>query len=721
MADTSEDIYHSSRHPVPAGNTHAPQTTLDSDNGYRAAAPYDRPVQRVPQHGYSEVPLGSPHQQQHQQQPLRNPVSHVTQYGLSYQGGGRHDYQGAPAAHTRFIKQASDRSSVSGGDGAVMASHGRDDGTASLPPPGSSSLQEDLYSTGTFQSHQLYGDGRPRTTASSSSGSSSSDGRHHVPSVLSSSYDASGYRALDHARQQYQPAGTAPAASHLPRDQYGAFPHSRNISVQAYRSGEKGTAHDVPVAQQRYTQWPASVQEPLVVERAAGHSAPSHDSNPGAHVFSSEGQCSYQGASGSGSGGPAVHTSQSQTAPRPAVTLGDDVEERRRRLDDEEETVKQHRQMLKDERSELDALRLRLHERARDLEEREAGVDRRGEEIAKTNASFGVRQAEFAAQKKEHEELLATDIRLEKEIAKARQRRDDIKQEVTSLETRKSDLLEEITSQGRILCDLEEKNQKLRGQGTATVDEALTGLVPTRSTLAQPAHGPNSARPPTSQRSPLHGTSAIGAMSHSPHSSPASKPKPPSGAGAYMASAGAGVGAQTYNYLPANLQAMYASGEQWDTMSPKARDDYIAAQLRAHQSLEEEKESELVALQLQQEEQEEATRRGALTAESLARKELEDRERLKREKNDRELRDFQMAQQLEEDERRKNRQEEEQKAKQRQEHQRREQQRQEQQRQESEQVAVRESQENALPDISLPSEPESIDAIRSRLSRIQPS
>eukprot|EP00117_Sycon_ciliatum_P001230 scpid29152/ scgid2452/ len=717
MADTSEDIYHSSRHPVPAGNTHAPQTTLDSDNGYRAAAPYDRPVQRVPQHGYSEVPLGSPHQQQHQQQPLRNPVSHVTQYGLSYQGGGRHDYQGAPAAHTRFIKQASDRSSVSGGDGAVMASHGRDDGTASLPPPGSSSLQEDLYSTGTFQSHQLYGDGRPRTTASSSSGSSSSDGRHHVPSVLSSSYDASGYRALDHARQQYQPAGTAPAASHLPRDQYGAFPHSRNISVQAYRSGEKGTAHDVPVAQQRYTQWPASVQEPLVVERAAGHSAPSHDSNPGAHVFSSEGQCSYQGASGSGSGGPAVHTSQSQTAPRPAVTLGDDVEERRRRLDDEEETVKQHRQMLKDERSELDALRLRLHERARDLEEREAGVDRRGEEIAKTNASFGVRQAEFAAQKKEHEELLATDIRLEKEIAKARQRRDDIKQEVTSLETRKSDLLEEITSQGRILCDLEEKNQKLRGQ----VDEALTGLVPTRSTLAQPAHGPNSARPPTSQRSPLHGTSAIGAMSHSPHSSPASKPKPPSGAGAYMASAGAGVGAQTYNYLPANLQAMYASGEQWDTMSPKARDDYIAAQLRAHQSLEEEKESELVALQLQQEEQEEATRRGALTAESLARKELEDRERLKREKNDRELRDFQMAQQLEEDERRKNRQEEEQKAKQRQEHQRREQQRQEQQRQESEQVAVRESQENALPDISLPSEPESIDAIRSRLSRIQPS
>ena len=78
------------------------------------------------------------------------------------------------------------------------------------------------------------------------------------------------------------------------------------------------------------------------------------------------------------------------------------------------------------------------------------------------------RQAEFAAQKKEHEELLATDIRLEKEIAKARQRRDDIKQEVTSLETRKSDLLEEITSQGRILCDLEEKNQKLRGQGTAT-------------------------------------------------------------------------------------------------------------------------------------------------------------------------------------------------------------------------------------------------------------
>ena len=80
-----------------------------------------------------------------------------------------------------------------------------------------------------------------------------------------------------------------------------------------------------------------------------------------------------------------------------------------------------------------------------------------------------------------------------------------------------------------------------------------------------------------------------------------------------------------------------------------------------------------------------------------------------------------MAQQLEEDERRKNRQEEEQKAKQRQEHQRREQQRQEQQRQESEQVAVRESQENALPDISLPSEPESIDAIRSRLSRIQPS
>eukprot|EP00117_Sycon_ciliatum_P048548 scpid28710/ scgid2452/ len=717
MADTSEDIYHSSRHPVPAGNTHAPQTTLDSDNGYRAAAPYDRPVQRVPQHGYSEVPLGSPHQQQHQQQPLRNPVSHVTQYGLSYQGGGRHDYQGAPAAHTRFIKQASDRSSVSGGDGAVMASHGRDDGTASLPPPGSSSLQEDLYSTGTFQSHQLYGDGRPRTTASSSSGSSSSDGRHHVPSVLSSSYDASGYRALDHARQQYQPAGTAPAASHLPRDQYGAFPHSRNISVQAYRSGEKGTAHDVPVAQQRYTQWPASVQEPLVVERAAGHSAPSHDSNPGAHVFSSEGQCSYQGASGSGSGGPAVHTSQSQTAPRPAVTLGDDVEERRRRLDDEEETVKQHRQMLKDERSELDALRLRLHERARDLEEREAGVDRRGEEIAKTNASFGVRQAEFAAQKKEHEELLATDIRLEKEIAKARQRRDDIKQEVTSLETRKSDLLEEITSQGRILCDLEEKNQKLRGQ----VDEALTGLVPTRSTLAQPAHGPNSARPPTSQRSPLHGTSAIGAMSHSPHSSPASKPKPPSGAGAYMASAGAGVGAQTYNYLPANLQAMYASGEQWDTMSPKARDDYIAAQLRAHQSLEEEKESELVALQLQQEEQEEAMRRGALTAESLARKELEDRERLKREKNDRELRDFQMAQQLEEDERRKNRQEEEQKAKQRQEHQRREQQRQEQQRQESEQVAVRESQENALPDISLPSEPESIDAIRSRLSRIQPS
>ena len=167
----------------------------------------------------------------------------------------------------QFIKQASDRSSVSGGDGAVMASHGRDDGTASLPPPGSSSLQEDLYSTGTFQSHQLYGDGRPRTTASSSSGSSSSDGRHHVPSVLSSSYDASGYRALDHARQQYQPAGTAPAASHLPRDQYGAFPHSRNISVQAYRSGEKGTAHDVPVAQQRYTQWPASVQEPLVVER----------------------------------------------------------------------------------------------------------------------------------------------------------------------------------------------------------------------------------------------------------------------------------------------------------------------------------------------------------------------------------------------------------------------------------------------------------------------
>ena len=46
-------------------------------------------------------------------------------------------------------------------------------------------------------------------------------------------------------------------------------------------------------------------------------------------------------------------------------------------------------------------------------------------------------------------------------------------------------------------------------------------------------------------------------------------------------------------------------------------------------------ESELVALQLQQEEQEEATRRGALTAESLARKELEDRERLKREKEDR--------------------------------------------------------------------------------------
>ena len=46
-------------------------------------------------------------------------------------------------------------------------------------------------------------------------------------------------------------------------------------------------------------------------------------------------------------------------------------------------------------------------------------------------------------------------------------------------------------------------------------------------------------------------------------------------------------------------------------------------------------ESELVALQLQQEEQEEAMRRGALTAESLARKELEDRERLKREKNDR--------------------------------------------------------------------------------------
>eukprot|EP00117_Sycon_ciliatum_P039603 scpid53626/ scgid2452/ len=634
MADTSEDIYHSSRHPVPAGNTHAPQTTLDSDNGYRAAAPYDRPVQRVPQHGYSEVPLGSPHQQQHQQQPLRNPVSHVTQYGLSYQGGGRHDYQGAPAAHTRFIKQASDRSSVSGGDGAVMASHGRDDGTASLPPPGSSSLQEDLYSTGTFQSHQLYGDGRPRTTASSSSGSSSSDGRHHVPSVLSSSYDASGYRALDHARQQYQPAGTAPAASHLPRDQYGAFPHSRNISVQAYRSGEKGTAHDVPVAQQRYTQWPASVQEPLVVERAAGHSAPSHDSNPGAHVFSSEGQCSYQGASGSGSGGPAVHTSQSQTAPRPAVTLGDDVEERRRRLDDEEETVKQHRQMLKDERSELDALRLRLHERARDLEEREAGVDRRGEEIAKTNASFGVRQAEFAAQKKEHEELLATDIRLEKEIAKARQRRDDIKQEVTSLETRKSDLLEEITSQGRILCDLEEKNQKLRGQ----VDEALTGLVPTRSTLAQPAHGPNSARPPTSQRSPLHGTSAIGAMSHSPHSSPASKPKPPSG---------------------------------------------------AHMM------SEFAALQLQHEvwQQDGDLQQGAMAAEMLAQKETEDRERQRQENRLQEMSDFQVAQRLAREEQQQQHEEQHQ-AQQRRQQQEEEHQAQ-QRRQQQEQMAVRESQTEA--------------------------
>eukprot|EP00117_Sycon_ciliatum_P040740 scpid96510/ scgid2452/ len=247
--------------------------------------------------------------------------------------------------------------------------------------------------------------------------------------------------------------------------------------------------------------------------------------------------------------------------------------------------------MLKDERSELDALRLRLHERARDLEEREAGVDRRGEEIAKTNASFGVRQAEFAAQKKEHEELLATDIRLEKEIAKARQRRDDIKQEVTSLETRKSDLLEEITSQGRILCDLEEKNQKLRGQGTATVDEALTGLVPTRSTLAQPAHGPNSARPPTSQRSPLHGTSAIGAMSHSPHSSPASKPKPPSG---------------------------------------------------AHMM------SEFAALQLQHEvwQQDGDLQQGAMAAEMLAQKETEDRERQRQENRLQEMSDFQVAQRL---------------------------------------------------------------------------
>ena len=95
------------------------------------------------------------------------------------------------------------------------------------------------------------------------------------------------------------------------------------------------------------------------------------------------------------------------------------------------------------------------------------------------------------------------------------------------------------------------------------VDEALTGSVPARPTTAQPAqpaHGPNSTTPPATQRSPFHGASVAGAMSHSPHSSPASKPKPPSGA--HMASAGAGASSQTYNYLPADLQAMYASGEQ---------------------------------------------------------------------------------------------------------------------------------------------------------------
>eukprot|EP00117_Sycon_ciliatum_P029380 scpid45078/ scgid2452/ len=574
-------------------------------------------------------------------------------------------------------------SSGIGSDGAVKpAGLDQDDGTASLPPPGPVSLLGDLYCSGPVHSHQLYGDGLPHTTttcSSSSRGVGGYQGANHT--ALSSSHDDIGYRTFQLSQQQHNIMlpGAAPAAGmHLPGDQYGVSPCPGNVPVQAYRSGREGAMQAADAAQQLYMQRPDPLQGPLVAERDFV------------------------------SGRPPALTSQITPT---------DIEERHRHLDDKEESIKQQHQMLKKDRSDLDSLRRALHEQELALKEREASVNQLSEGLTKRDVAFKVRQEEFAAQEKEYQELVDTDFRLKKEIAMAEQHRDDLNEEAESLGTRRCDLREEITSQGWVLLELEEKKQKLCIQ----VDEALTGSVPARPTTAQPAHGPNSTTPPATQRSPFHGASVVGAMSHSPHSSPASKPKPPSGAGAYMASAGAGVGAQTYNYLPANLQAMYASGEQWDTMSPKARDDYIAAQLRAHQSLEEEKESELVALQLQQEEQEEATRRGALTAESLARKELEDRERLKREKNDRELRDFQMAQQLEEDERRKNRQEEEQKAKQRQEHQRREQQRQEQQRQESEQVAVRESQENALPDISLPSEPESIDAIRSRLSRIQPS
>eukprot|EP00117_Sycon_ciliatum_P002060 scpid74396/ scgid2452/ len=491
-------------------------------------------------------------------------------------------------------------SSGIGSDGAVKpAGLDQDDGTASLPPPGPVSLLGDLYCSGPVHSHQLYGDGLPHTTttcSSSSRGVGGYQGANHT--ALSSSHDDIGYRTFQLSQQQHNIMlpGAAPAAGmHLPGDQYGVSPCPGNVPVQAYRSGREGAMQAADAAQQLYMQRPDPLQGPLVAERDFV------------------------------SGRPPALTSQITPT---------DIEERHRHLDDKEESIKQQHQMLKKDRSDLDSLRRALHEQELALKEREASVNQLSEGLTKRDVAFKVRQEEFAAQEKEYQELVDTDFRLKKEIAMAEQHRDDLNEEAESLGTRRCDLREEITSQGWVLLELEEKKQKLCIQ----VDEALTGSVPARPTTAQPAHGPNSTTPPATQRSPFHGASVVGAMSHSPHSSPASKPKPPSG---------------------------------------------------AHMM------SEFAALQLQHEvwQQDGDLQQGAMAAEMLAQKETEDRERQRQENRLQEMSDFQVAQRLAREEQQQQHEEQHQ-AQQRRQQQEEEHQAQ-QRRQQQEQMAVRESQTEA--------------------------